>query len=72
MPTFVEKTLEQVQHKQPLKPQHAPHEWSQPIYSQKPQLAPPTNTSTPLLLTWDHYYTMEERQILKFHQQSMN
>ena len=49
MPKFVEKILEKIQHSPPFKPQYAPNEWSQPIYSRDPQLSPPTDAS-PLLI----------------------
>ena len=47
----MEKMLEKLQYTQPLKSQHAPHEWSQLVYSRNPQLDPPTNTSPPLTPT---------------------
>jgi hypothetical protein len=40
MPGYVSSTLERLQHSKPLRPQHAPHKWTQPAYSQKLQLAP--------------------------------
>jgi hypothetical protein len=40
MPGYVTKTLEKLQHNSPAQPQHAPHQWTQPAYGQKLQLAP--------------------------------
>jgi hypothetical protein len=40
MPGYIAATLERLQHPKPLRPQHAPHQWTQPAYGQKLQLAP--------------------------------
>jgi hypothetical protein len=39
MPGYIMSTLERLQHPKPARPQHAPHQWTQPAYSQKLQLA---------------------------------
>jgi hypothetical protein len=40
MPGYVANTLERLQHRSPAHPQYAPHQWTQPAYGQKLQLAP--------------------------------
>jgi hypothetical protein len=40
MPGYIASTLERLQHPKPARPQHAPHQWTQPAYGQKLQLAP--------------------------------
>ena len=40
MPGYIASTLERLQHSKPIRPQHAPHQWTQPAYGQKLQLAP--------------------------------
>jgi hypothetical protein len=40
MPGCVASTLERIQHPTPDRPQHAPHQWTQPAHGQKLQLAP--------------------------------
>jgi hypothetical protein len=40
MPGCVASTLEPLQHPTPDRPQHAPHQWTQPACGQKLQLAP--------------------------------
>jgi hypothetical protein len=40
MPDYVPSTLARLQHQTPARPQHAPHQWTQPAYGQKLQLAP--------------------------------
>jgi hypothetical protein len=35
MPTYVSKALAKFQHLKPTSAQHAPHQWSQPVYGQK-------------------------------------
>jgi hypothetical protein len=47
MPTYVSKALARFQHTHPKSAQHAPHQWSQPVYGQKVQYA---NTDTSPLL----------------------
>ncbi len=37
MPHYVQKALKKFGHPTPLKPQHAPHKWTQPAYGQKVQ-----------------------------------
>jgi hypothetical protein len=44
MPGYIASTLERLQHPQPTRPQHAPHQWTQPAYGQKLQLAPVDET----------------------------
>ena len=44
MPGYIEATLERLQHKKPVRPQYAPHQWTQPSYGQKLQLAPIDDT----------------------------
>jgi hypothetical protein len=39
-PGFILSTLERLQHSIPTRPQYAPHQWTQPAYGQKLQLAP--------------------------------
>ena len=40
MPGYVAKALQRLQHTSPARPQYAPHQWTQPAYGQKLQLAP--------------------------------
>jgi hypothetical protein len=40
MPGYVASALARLQHKPPSRPQYAPHQWTQPAYGQKVQLAP--------------------------------
>ena len=40
MPGYIASTLERLQHDKPVRPQFAPHQWTQPAYGQKLQLAP--------------------------------
>jgi hypothetical protein len=40
MPGYIAATLDRLQHSIPLCPQFAPHQWTQPAYGQKLQLAP--------------------------------
>ena len=40
MPGYIASTLERLQHPKPKRPQYAPHQWTQPAYGQKLQLAP--------------------------------
>jgi hypothetical protein len=40
MPGYVATTLTRLQHRCPARPQYAPHQWTQPAYGQKLQLAP--------------------------------
>jgi hypothetical protein len=40
MPGYIVSTLEGLQHRTPSRPQYAPHQWTQPAYGQKLQLAP--------------------------------
>jgi hypothetical protein len=40
MPGYVANTLARLQHRSPARPQFAPHQWTQPAYGQKLQLAP--------------------------------
>jgi hypothetical protein len=40
MPGYVANTLARLQHRRPTRPQFAPHQWTQPAYGQKLQLAP--------------------------------
>jgi hypothetical protein len=40
MPGYIASMLERLQHRVPLRPQFAPHQWTQPAYGQKLQLAP--------------------------------
>jgi hypothetical protein len=44
MPGYIASTLERLQHPKPKQPQYAPHQWSQPAYGQKLQLAPINKT----------------------------
>ena len=39
MPHYVTKALKKFNHPHPLRPQHAPHKWTQPAYGQKVQYA---------------------------------
>ena len=52
MPQYVAKALSKYNHPTPLRPQYAPHCWTQPAYGQKVQLAPQSDT-TALLDTKD-------------------
>jgi hypothetical protein len=47
MPSYVPKALSKFQHPAPISPQHAPHQWTKPVYGQKIQFA---NTDTSPLL----------------------
>jgi hypothetical protein len=40
MPGYIAATLERLQHDAPQRPQFVPHQWTQPAYGQKLQLAP--------------------------------
>jgi hypothetical protein len=40
MPGYIDAVLIRLHHKRPARPQHAPHQWSQPAYGQKLQWAP--------------------------------
>jgi hypothetical protein len=40
MPGYIPAVFARLQHKPPLRPQLAPHQWTQPAYGQKLQLAP--------------------------------
>jgi hypothetical protein len=40
MPGYIKAMLLRLQHPMPGRPQHAPHQWTQPAYGQKLQLAP--------------------------------
>ena len=44
MPGYVASALERLQHRAPVRPQYAPHQWTQPAYGQKLQLAPIDDT----------------------------
>jgi hypothetical protein len=44
MPGYIASTLERLQHPRPARPQHALHQWTQPAYGQKLQLAPINET----------------------------
>jgi hypothetical protein len=54
MPGYIAATLERLQHGKPSRPQHAPHQWTQPAYGQKLQLAP-IDDSPKLDKTGIHY-----------------
>ena len=45
MNNFVEKTLKKLQHKPATRKQHAPHQWTTPIYGHNRQFAPPPDTT---------------------------
>jgi hypothetical protein len=45
MPTYVSKSLAKFHHSKPTSAQHAPHQWSQPVYGQKIQYANEDTTS---------------------------
>jgi hypothetical protein len=47
MPNYVPKALAKFQHANPTSAQHAPHQWSKPVYGQKVQYA---NTGTTAFL----------------------
>jgi hypothetical protein len=40
MPGYIKATLHKFQHPTPPRPQHAPHEWTEPIYGKHQQMAP--------------------------------
>jgi hypothetical protein len=40
MHCYIAATLDRLQHSIPLRPQFAPHQWTQPAYGQKLQLDP--------------------------------
>ena len=44
MPGYITSTLERLQHPKPAQPQHALHQWTQPAYGLKLQLAPINGT----------------------------
>jgi hypothetical protein len=49
MPGYVTRALKKFDHPAPLRPQHAPHQWSAPIYgSHKPQVPTPDSKAQPL------------------------
>ena len=46
MPGYVERALTKFQHPAPLRPQHAPHKWIEPVYgSRKPQSPTPESAA---------------------------
>ena len=50
MPGYIEKALKRLQHKKSKRPQYSPHNWTQPSYGSKVQMAnfddsPPLNTT---------------------------
>ena len=47
MPGYIDKAFKRLQHVAPLVPQFAPHQWTEPSYGSKVQLAP--IDTTPLL-----------------------
>jgi len=49
MPGYVERALTKFQHPAPLRAQHAPHKWIEPVYgSRKPQSPTPDSAAQPL------------------------
>jgi Reverse transcriptase (RNA-dependent DNA polymerase) len=48
MPGYVEKALQRFTHQAPVKPQHAPHQWTAPNYGAKIQYTEPEDESLPL------------------------
>ena len=46
MNNFVRKTLQKLQHQPTKRKQHAPHQWSIPIYGHNRQFAPPPDETT--------------------------
>jgi hypothetical protein len=47
MPKYIPAMLRKLQYPTPTKPQHAPHQWTVPVYGRRLQMAP-TDDSTPL------------------------
>ena len=52
MPGYVKKALNKFNHKPPKRPEHAPHDWTAPIYGQQTQQQA-TQASTATLLLPD-------------------
>ena len=49
MPGYVNKYLNKFNHKPPKRPEHAPHNWTAPIYGQQTQQRATQASTTPLL-----------------------
>ena len=49
MPDYVKKALKKFNHKPPKRPEHAPHEWTSPIYGQRTQQLATQASTTPFL-----------------------
>ena len=45
MPNYIKKSLAQLQHPEPKKPQHSPHPYATPAYVQKQQYSKPTGNA---------------------------
>ena len=50
MPGYVKKALKKFNHKPPKSPEHAPHDWTTPIYGQRTQQRATQASTAPLLL----------------------
>ena len=49
MPGYVKKALKKFNHKPPKRPEHAPHDWTAPIYGQQTQQRATQASTAPLL-----------------------
>ena len=49
MPGYVKKALKKFNHKPPKRPEHAPHDWTDPIYGQQTQQRSTQESTAPLL-----------------------
>ena len=49
MPGYVKKALKKFNHKPPKRPEHAPHNWTAPIYGQRTQQRATQESTAPLL-----------------------
>ena len=49
MPGYVKKSLNKFNHKTPIRPEHAPHDWTDPIYGQRTQQRATQASTSPLL-----------------------
>ena len=49
MPGYLKKALKKFNHKPPKRPEHAPHDWTAPIYGQRTQQQATQASTAPLL-----------------------
>jgi hypothetical protein len=71
MPGYIASTLERLQHPKPARPQHAPHQWTQPAYGQKLQLAPIDGTPK-LEKTGIHFVQSCDESLLYYYARAVN